>query len=163
MEVKQVITEVNNTNKQELTEEEKRKQKEQEIKEQNLKTREEAKKARRPTPARMAEEIRLMAKRAADPYAPTEAKYARALLGIFLKDLAAHKQGKHVEVANRILADMKEKRPHSNQARQRPGDRQRRYPLRHLLRSGGNALASRQHGPTAPTPATEFGALFVPI
>lgn len=111
MEKNKVIAEVNNNNKQELTEEEKRKQKEQEIKEQNLKTREEAKKALRPTPARMAEEIRLMAKRAADPYAPTEAKYARALLGIFLKDLAAHKQGKHVEVANRILADMKEKRP----------------------------------------------------
>lgn len=70
MEKNKVIAEVNNTNKQELTEEEKRKQKEQEIKEQNLKTREEAKKARRPTPARMAEEIRLMAKRAADPVCP---------------------------------------------------------------------------------------------
>lgn len=111
MEENKVIAEVNYTGKQELTEEEKRKQKEQEIKEQNQKTREDAKKARRPSPARMAEEIRLMAKRAADPYEPTEAKYARALIGIFLRELAAHKQGKHVEVTNRILADMKEKRP----------------------------------------------------
>lgn len=111
MEENKVIAEVSNTNKQELTEEEKRKQKEQEIKEKNLKTREEARKARRPSPAGMAEEIRTLVKKTADPYEPTEARYARALLGIFLKELVAHKQGKHVEVARRIQEDMKEKRP----------------------------------------------------
>lgn len=110
MEVKQVITEVNNTNKQELTEEERLK-KEQEIREYNKKTREEAKKARHPSVARMAQDIRSMVKMAANPYEPTEAKKARALLGFFLKELTTHPQGKHIQVAKRLQTQMKEKQP----------------------------------------------------
>lgn len=97
-----------NVNEQELTEEEKKQQK---IKEENERTREEAKRARRPSQVRMAEDIRRMVKKAANTDEPTEAKYARALIGIFLKELAAHRQGKHVEVAERILTDMKKRRP----------------------------------------------------
>jgi hypothetical protein len=97
-----------NVNEQELTEEEKKQQK---IKEENEKTRDEAKKARRPSQVRMAEDIRRMVKKAASTDEPTEAKYARALLGIFLKELAAQRRGKHVEVAERILSDIKAKRP----------------------------------------------------
>lgn len=108
MEVNKVIAEVNIINKQELTEEEEEKKR---IEEENKETRKKAKKARRPSPAQMADEILRMVKRATDLYQPTDAKCARALLGIFLKELASQKQGKHVEVANRILADMKEKRP----------------------------------------------------
>lgn len=100
-----------NANKQEITEAEKKQMVEQKIKEENEKTREEAKKARRPSQVRMAEDIRRMVKKAANNEEPTDAKYARALIGIFLKELAAHRQGKHVEVAERILSDMKEKRP----------------------------------------------------
>lgn len=110
MEVKQVITEVNNTNKQELTEEERLK-KEQEIREYNKKTREEARKARHPSVARMAQDIRSMVKMAANPYEPTEAKKARALLGFFLKELTTHPQGKHIQVAKRLQTQMKEKQP----------------------------------------------------
>ena len=110
MEVKQVITEVNNTNKQELTEEERLK-KEQEIREYNKKTREEARKARHPSVARMAQDIRSMVKMAANPYEPTEAKKARALLGFFLKELTTHPQGKHIPVAKRLQTQMKEKQP----------------------------------------------------
>lgn len=101
----------NNVSEHELTEEEKKQQAEQKIKDENEKTREEAKKARRPSQVRMAEDIRRMVKKAASTDEPTEAKYARALIGIFLKELAAHRQGKHVEVAERILTDMKERRP----------------------------------------------------
>ncbi len=110
MEVKQVITEVNNTNKQELTEEERLK-KEQEIREYNKKTREEARKARHPSIARMAQDISSMVKMAANPYEPTEAKKARALLGFFLKELTTHPQGKHIQVAKRLQTQMKEKQP----------------------------------------------------
>lgn len=110
MEVKQVITEVNNTNKQELTEEERLK-KEQEIREYNKKTREEARKARHPSVARMAQDIRSIVKMAANPYEPTEAKKARALLGFFLKELTTHPQGKHIQVAKRLQTQMKEKQP----------------------------------------------------
>ena len=110
MEVKQVITEVNNTNKQELTEEERLK-KEQEIREYNKKTREEARKARHPSVARMAQDIRSMVKMAANLYEPTEAKKARALLGFFLKELTTHPQGKHIQVAKRLQTQMKEKQP----------------------------------------------------
>lgn len=110
MEVKQVITEVNNTNKQELTEEERLK-KEQEIREYNKKTREEARKARHPSVARMAQDISSMVKMAANPYEPTEAKKARALLGFFLKELTTHPQGKHIQVAKRLQTQMKEKQP----------------------------------------------------
>lgn len=110
MEVKQVITEVNNTNKQELTEEERLK-KEQEIREYNKKTREEARKARHPSVARMAQDIRSMVKMAANPYEPTEAKKARALLGFFLMELTTHPQGKHIQVAKRLQTQMKEKQP----------------------------------------------------
>lgn len=94
-----------------LTEAEKKQIAEQKTKEQNEKTREEAKKARRPSQIRMAENIQRMVKKAANKEEPTEAKYARALIGIFLKELAAHRQGKHVEVAERILSDIKAKRP----------------------------------------------------
>lgn len=97
-----------NVNEQELTEEEKKQQK---IVEENKNTREEAKKARRPSPVRMAEDIKRMVKKAASTDEPTEAKYARALIGIFLKELAVHRQGKHVAVAEEILSDMKERRP----------------------------------------------------
>lgn len=97
-----------NVNEQELTEEEKKQQK---IVEENKNTREEAKKARRPSPVQMAEDIKRMVKKAASTDEPTEAKYARALIGIFLKELAVHRQGKHVAVAEGILSDMKERRP----------------------------------------------------
>lgn len=83
-----------------------------EFTEEDLKRiREEAKKARRPSAARMADEIGRLVKKTTDPDDPTEAKYARALIGVFLKELTAHKQGKHVEVAQRLQAEMKEKRP----------------------------------------------------
>lgn len=110
MEKNKVIAEVNNTNKQELTEEERLK-KEQEIREYNKKTREEARKARHPSVARMAQDIRSMVKMAANPYEPTEAKKARALLGFFLKELTTHPQGKHIQVAKRLQTQMKEKQP----------------------------------------------------
>ncbi len=111
MEVKQVITEINNTNKQELTDEEKRLKREQEIREYNEKTRDAARKARHPSAARMAQDIRSMVKMAANPYEPTEAKKARALLGFFLKELTTHPQGKHIQVAKRLQSQMKEKQP----------------------------------------------------
>lgn len=102
---------VNNTNNQELTEEEKRLKIEQEIREYNEETRENARKARHPSAARMAQDIRLMVKMATNPYEPTEAKKARALLGVFLKELTTHPQGKHVQVAKRLQTQMKEKKP----------------------------------------------------
>lgn len=100
----------NMVSKQELTDMEKKELKER-IKKENEKTREEAKKARRPSLAQLADEIQRMVNKAISTDETTEAKYARAIIGIFLRELAAHRQGKHVEVAERILADMKEKRP----------------------------------------------------
>lgn len=91
----------------ELTEEQKKKM---EIEEANAKVREEAKKARRPSPAKMAEDIKSMAKKISNPYAPNEARYAKAVLSIFLRELLEHKFGKHVEIAERLQAEMKEKR-----------------------------------------------------
>lgn len=81
------------------------------IKEANEETRKEAKKARRQSPAMMAAEIRRMVKKTANPDEPTEAKYARALIGVFLKELSAHRHGRHVTVTKRLLADLKEKQP----------------------------------------------------
>lgn len=105
---------VNVVNDSELTEEkkkqteEKKKKQQQEVQER---IREEAKKARRPSPTRMAEEIRLLVKKTTNSENPTEAKYARAILGVFLRELSAHKLGKHVDVAKGLQAEMKEKRP----------------------------------------------------
>ena len=92
----------------ELTDAEKKKL---EIADANAKVREEAKKTRRPSPAMMAEEIRLLAKKTTEAEDPSEARIARAVLGVFLRELLAHKFGKHVEVAKRLQTEMKDKRP----------------------------------------------------
>lgn len=106
----QVITNVSNM-QDHLSEEEQRQQRGREIKELNAKTREDARKARHPSAAQMAQEIRSMVKMADNPYEPVEAKRARALLTFFLKELSVHKQGKHVQVAQRLQSQMKEKQP----------------------------------------------------
>ena len=96
---------------QEFTEEEKKARKEQESEKRNEEIWKEAKKASRPTPAIMVYEIQRMLQKAADADDPVEAKCARAIVGVFLKELAAHHQGKHIKVVRRIQLDIQERRP----------------------------------------------------
>ncbi len=109
MEEIKVNAEVNNSK---LTEEEKKRiEEEKRRKEEQERIREEAKKARRPSPGRMADEICRLAKKTTEAEDPKEALIARAILGVFLRELLEHKFGKHVEVAKRLQSEMKEKMP----------------------------------------------------
>ena len=51
------------------------------------------------------------AKKTTDSDDPMQARVARTILGVFLRELLAHKFGNHVAVAKRLQAEMKEKRP----------------------------------------------------
>ncbi len=105
---------VNLVNDSELTEEQKKQTEEKKKKQQpeeQERIRKEAKKARRPSPGRMADEICRLAKKTTEAEDPKEALIARAILGVFLRELLEHKLGKHVEVAKRLQSEMKEKMP----------------------------------------------------
>lgn len=90
-------------NKQELTVEEKKRL-------AGLRTQEEAKKRSRPTTNSMKENIMQTINKVNNIYEPAEARLARAQLGVFLRELAAHTQGRQMQVTRRVQDAMKEKR-----------------------------------------------------
>ena len=115
-EIKVTVAIENNGNNLEINEEgklrkeeEERQKQLQEIREINKKVREEAKKARRASRPMFAAKIRSMVKTINESYDETEVKTIRTVLRVFLKDLAAHKTGRHAAVVKRLQEALRER------------------------------------------------------